>query len=345
LKNFKKLAVSGAYTTIVKGSAENWIKKQNREDNIFITDKNIFRLYRNLFTQNPTVVIGLGEGNKNFETVENIYQQLFEFEADRATTITGIGGGIVCDVTGFTASTYMRGLRFNFVPTSLLAQVDACIGGKNGFNLLGYKNIIGTFSHPELVLLDFSLLKTLPQEEIVSGTAEIVKSAVIGSPHLFSYLEKKSSRLCAFENDVTDQAVSESIKIKSKVVNADEKEKGMRRILNFGHTFGHAIENVYGFSHGKAVSLGMVIAIKISMSRGLLAESEASRILSLFKKLNLPTHFPLKKGALLRAIRGDKKRQGDSIYFVYLSGLGEPRVEKVSYKKLEGNFHDLCESE
>jgi 3-dehydroquinate synthase len=226
-----------------------------------------------------------------------------------------------------------------------LAQVDACIGGKNGFNLLGYKKIIGTFSHPELVLLDFSLLKTLPQEEIVSGTAEIVKSAVIGSPHLFSYLEKKSSRLCAFENDVTDQAVSESIKIKSKVVNADEKEKGMRRILNFGHTFGHAIENVYGFSHGKAVSLGMVIAIKISMSRGLLAESEASRILSLFKKLNLPTHFPLKKGALLRAIRGDKKRQGDSIYFVYLSGLGEPRVEKVSYKKLEGNFHDLCESE
>jgi len=238
----------------------------------------------------------------------------------------------------------MRGLQFNLIPTSLLAQVDASIGGKNGVNLLEYKNIIGTFSQPQYVLLDFDLLKTLPQGEITAGVAEIVKHALIASPDLFSYLEKNSSGLLSLEPCVIETAVLESIRIKSEVVESDAKEEGERRRLNFGHTFGHALEKIYGISHGEAVSLGMVIAARISKSMDLLTEKGKNRILSLLNRLKLPTNIPLQKSELIDATRKDKKREGEFVHFVLLSGIGKTEVVKLSYKKLEEHIHDLCES-
>lgn len=172
MKSMELSSALGKCTVFIGESSENWIKKQSGENHVFSTDRNIFRLYRNIFAETPTIVIRTGEQEKKSSTIQQIYQQLMEFEADRTTVITGIGGGVVCDITGFAASTYMRGLRFNLVPTSLLAQVDASIGGKNGVNLRNYKNVIGTFAQPEHVLLDFSLLKTLSQKDVTSGTAE-----------------------------------------------------------------------------------------------------------------------------------------------------------------------------
>ena len=335
----------GKCNVFIGESPENWIKKQLGENHVFITDTNIFRLYGNIFAETATIVIGTGEQEKNLSTIQRIYQQLMEFEADRTTVITGIGGGVVCDITGFAASTYMRGLRFNLVPTSLLAQVDASIGGKNGVNLKNYKNIIGTFNQPEQVLLDFSLLKSLSQNEVTSGTGEIVKHALIGSQSLFSYLEKNSRGLCLLESDAVERTVMESIKIKSKIVKADATEINQRRILNFGHTFGHAFEKIYGFNHGEAVSLGIVVASNISESRGLLSGKDKNRILVLLKQLNLPTNIPKKKSKLFEIMKRDKKRERDHVHFVFIAGIGKPIVEKISFIKLEEYFHDLCESE
>jgi len=344
LKHLEISSVLGKCTVLIGTSIEKWISKQNWEKHIFITDENLHRLYRDFFTETPTIVIGLGENIKNLNTIEYIYHRLLELEADRTTVVTGFGGGIVCDITGYAASTYMRGLQFNLIPTSLLAQVDASIGGKNGVNLLEYKNIIGTFSQPQYVLLDFDLLKTLPQGEITSGVAEIVKHALIASPVLFSYIEKNSSGLLSLEPCVVETAVLESIRIKSEVVKSDAKEGGKRRRLNFGHTFGHALEKIYGLSHGEAISLGMVIAARISKSRDLLTEKDENRILSLLNQLKLPTNIPLQKSELIDTTRKDKKREGECVHFVLLSGIGKTEVVKLSYKRLEEHIHDLCES-
>lgn len=345
MKSMELSSVLGKCTIIIGKSPEDWIKKQSKENHVFITDTNILRLYGNIFAETPTIVIRTGEQEKNLSTIQRIYQQLLEFEADRATVITGIGGGMVCDITGFAASTYLRGLRFNLVPTSLLAQVDASIGGKNGVNLRKYKNIIGTFSQPEHVLLDFNFLKTLSQREVTSGVAEIVKHALVSSRSLFSYLEKNSTGLCLLEPDVVEMAVIESIRIKSEIVEPDAIENDQRRILNFGHTFGHAFEKIYRFTHGEAVSLGIVVASNISESRGLLTKKDKNRILVLLKQFNLPTNIPQKKSAILDTIKRDKKRQRDYVHFVLIAGIGKPCIEKLSYIELEEYFYDLCESE
>lgn len=345
MKSIEMFSGIGKCTVFITESSKNWIKKQSGENHVFITDKNIYRLYGTRFTETPTIVLDTGEQEKNLGTIQGIYQQLMEFEANRTTVITGIGGGVVCDITGFAASTYMRGLRFNLVPTSLLAQVDASIGGKNGVNLRNYKNIIGTFTQPEHVFLDFSLLKTLPQKEVTSGTAEIVKHALIGSSSLFSYLEKNSKALCLLKPDVVERVVLESIKIKSEIVKEDATENNLRRLLNFGHTFGHAFEKIYGFTHGEAVSLGIVVASNISESKGLLSEKDKNRILALLKKLNLPVTIPQKKSEILETMKKDKKRQRDDVHFVLIAGIGKSFVEKISFFKLEEYFHDLCESE
>ena len=165
-------------------------------------------------------------------------------EADRASFIVGIGGGIVCDVTGYAASTYLRGLKFGFVASTLLAQVDAAVGGKNGVNWEGYKNMIGVFNQPDFVICDPLLLRTLPRREVLSGMAEVVKHALIADAGLFSYLEENGSGVLDLRPEVMERLVCDSVRIKSSIVNRDEREKGERRLLNFGHTFGHALEKV-----------------------------------------------------------------------------------------------------
>ncbi|MEA1949641.1 MAG: 3-dehydroquinate synthase family protein, partial [Thermodesulfobacteriota bacterium] len=211
------------------------------ENVVIITDVNVKRFYQNNFPPHPVITIQTGEKIKNLDTVRSIYGELVELGVDRSTVIIGIGGGIVCDITGFVASTFLRGVKFGFVSSTLLSQVDASVGGKNGVNFKGYKNMVGVFSQPEFVICDLNLLNTLPQKEVLCGLAEIVKHAAIGDGDLFEYLEEHYRKALALDSAVIERLVYDSVVIKSAIVNKDEKEKGERRKLNFGHTFGHAI--------------------------------------------------------------------------------------------------------
>lgn len=302
---------------------------------ILITDENVARLYQTQFPACEIITIGLGEKIKTLSTIETIYDRLITLEADRTTFIVGIGGGLVGDVTGFVASTYMRGLDFGFVATSLLGQVDATVGGKNGVNFKGFKNMVGVFNQPRFVIADINLLSTLPAEEIACGLAEIVKHACIVDRDYFDYIENHCDAIDALDPAVMHKLVYDSVVIKADVVNKDEKEGGERRKLNFGHTIGHALEKTLGVSHGEAVSLGMVMAAKLSMQRGRLTGSDVDRIIALLSRLKLPVQTDFDKHAVIDALGKDKKRESDHIKFVLLDSIGRSMVEDISLEELE----------
>lgn len=325
----------GSSTLWVGERLENLSTHLNDRRTIIITDTSMADLYGPLFKPFPIICIGTGEKIKTLETLKSIYKQLVELEADRSTLIVGIGGGIVCDITGFAASTFMRGVNFGFVASTLLAQVDASVGGKNGVNLGGYKNMVGVFNQPEFVICDVNLLKTLPKEELLCGMAEIVKHAAISDENMFSFLEKKGQKALTLDLDVIERLVFESIKIKVDVVNRDEKEKGERRLLNFGHTLGHALEKTTGILHGQAVSIGMHVATEISVRKGMLPETSARRLKDLLLDLQLPIKSQGQRNDILAAIHKDKKREGAEIFFVLLESLGRAVVTSLSMKELE----------
>jgi 3-dehydroquinate synthase len=326
---------TGDSTILIGESIKNLPKYIPSEGVVIITDSNVRQYYWKDFPSCKVIEIGIGEKIKNLETVRSIYGRLVELEADRSSFIVGIGGGIVCDIAGFVASTYLRGVSFGFVSTTLLSQVDASIGGKNGVNFRGYKNMVGVFNQPKFVICDINLLRSLPREQISCGFAEIVKHATIGDVNLFSYLEQHYERALELERDMIEKLVYDSTVIKSSIVNRDEKEGGERRKLNFGHTFGHAIEKSTGINHGEAVSIGMIIASLLSERRGHLQAKDRERIEELLKKLNLPTRLQLDEGKVLDALRKDKKRTGESINFVLLKGIGNAIVEEMPIRELE----------
>jgi 3-dehydroquinate synthase len=305
---------------------------------VLITDKNVKKYYENQFPPHPLITLKTGETIKTLDTVHHIYEKLVEFEVDRSTFIVGIGGGIVCDITGFAASTYLRGVRFGFVSTTLLSQVDASVGGKNGVNFKGYKNLIGVFNQPEFVICDPGLLNTLPEKEILNGMTEIVKHAAIEDPGLFAYLERHSQKALALDIDAIEKLVYDSIVIKSGIVNHDELEKGARRKLNFGHTFGHAFEKTAGVPHGEAVSAGMVKAAALSVKKGRLSNEDAARIKTLLQSIGLPVTIQTEKKMVFDALKKDKKRKGDHIHFVLLDEIGKAVVEQIPITELEALF-------
>ncbi len=302
---------------------------------VIITDSNVAAHYRGNFPPCPVITIGIGEKIKTLETVQEIFAELLRLETQRSWFILGIGGGIVCDITGFVASTYLRGVRFGFVSTTLLSQVDASVGGKNGVNFEGYKNMVGVFNQPEFVLCDMELLRTLPENELVNGFGEIVKHAAIGDPNMFAYLEENYEKALSLNHKVIEKLVYDSVVIKSEVVNRDETETGERRKLNFGHTFGHAIEKTIQIPHGEAISVGMVVAAALSVKRGLLSPKHADRLTGLLKKLKLPTSFHMNMNEVLDALRKDKKREGDSIHFILLEEIGKAVIQEIPIKELE----------
>lgn len=305
------------------------------ENTVIITDVNVRSLYQGQFPPCPVIEIGTGEAVKNLDTVQTIFQRLVELEVDRSWFVVGIGGGIVCDITGFVASTYLRGIRFGFVSSTLLAQVDASVGGKNGVNFSGYKNMVGVFNQPEFVICDMELLRTLPQREVLSGLAEIIKHACIEERVMFEFLEEFHGLALALDPDTITRLVHDSVVIKSTIVNRDEREQGERRLLNFGHTFGHAFEKVLRVPHGEAVAAGMVAAATLSVNRGYLSYGDAVRIEELLNKVNLPTRFSISRKMVLDALRRDKKRSGEVINFVLLKGLGSAFVEAIPIVELE----------
>ena len=301
---------------------------------IIITDENIKKYYQKEFPDVPIITIGTGEGIKTLATIETILKKLIHFSCDRSSFIVGIGGGIVCDIAGFAASTFLRGVKFGFVSTSLLSQVDASVGGKNGVNLDSYKNMIGVFNQPEFVICDIDLLNTLPKKEISNGLAEIVKHALISDAGLFNFIEKNYQKALALDYDTIFRLVTDSVKLKSQVVQKDEKESNERRKLNFGHTIGHAIEKIEKAGHGRAVAMGMVAAAKFSQARHLINQKDVSRICSLLTDLNLPTTLEYNAKEIIRAAGKDKKKQGSDLFYIFLEQIGKARVEKISFDEM-----------
>lgn len=326
---------SGLSRILIGESLQNLQRYVPATRTLIITDVNVGKLYHLDSMAAGVIIIGTGEEIKTLATVQEIYAQLVSCGADRLAFIVGIGGGIVCDIAGFVASTYLRGVRFGFVATTLLAQVDAAIGGKNGVNFKGYKNMIGLFHQPEFVICDPEVLKTLPQKEIACGLAEIVKHAAIADLDLFAYLERHAEDILALESQAVKKAVSASVGIKSSIISRDETEKGERRILNFGHTFGHAIEITTGIPHGEAVSMGMAISSNLSFKRGLLTPEEDKRLQVLLNNLSLPTRFDAGAPSVFEAIGKDKKRADGRIHFVLLNGIGNAVVEQITIEELK----------
>lgn len=302
---------------------------------VIITDDNVKQLYSQDFPDAPVITIGTGEKCKTLSTVEHIFRELIALGADRSTFILGIGGGIVCDITGFAASTYMRGLDFGFVSTTLLSQVDASVGGKNGVNFDAYKNMVGLFCQPEFVICDTSMLRTLPQEEISNGFAEIVKHALIADAGMLSFIEDNLEKCLNLNEKVISRLVEDSVKLKAGVVQRDEREAGERKKLNFGHTLGHALEKLTGMGHGRAVSIGIVAAADFSRKRALLGDVECRRITTVLKGLGLPVEHGEDPDQILNAMIRDKKKQGDRISFVFLDGIGRCVVDKLSFEELK----------
>jgi 3-dehydroquinate synthase len=302
---------------------------------IIITDQNVDAIYGRLWEKRRKILIGIGEKNKTLATMNYIYSQLLNFGVDRSGFIVGVGGGIVCDIAGFAASTFLRGIDFSFLPTTLLAQVDAAIGGKNGVNFKGFKNMVGTFNQPKFILSDPLVLQTLPPKELQNGFAEIVKHALIADAAMFGYMQQRSSPMLGLQPDVINHLIARSVEIKSAIVNRDEREKDERRKLNLGHTFGHAIEKIAGISHGKAVSIGMVMASKIALQKGYISQNDLSAIAGLLQSVGLPVELLAETDELIDAIYMDKKRENDFVHFILPKGIGQVIIEKITIQELK----------
>jgi len=271
-----------------------------------------------------------GEASKAFQTVVRICDQLMAKGMDRTSALIALGGGVVGDITGFVASIYMRGIPYIQVPTTLLAQVDSSIGGKTGIDLSRGKNILGTFYQPKGVFIDLSFLQTLKPQELHNGLAEIVKYGIIDDPQFFGTLEAQADAIKKQDLGLLREIVIRSCTIKKGIIEIDETEQGIRRILNFGHTVGHAIETESGYTipHGDAVSMGMAAETILSERMGYLPPEERSRICALIRTLGLPERIPqgLSPQGIAACMKGDKKKAGDVLNIVLLKKIGLPFV-------------------
>lgn len=298
-----------------------------------LTDKNIHRIYGDKFPDFPVFQVSPGETSKKLQVVESLAKELLETGIDRDGFILGIGGGVVCDLAGFLASIYMRGIRCAYVSTSLLSQVDASTGGKNGVNLEGAKNVLGCFKQPEFVICDPVMLTTLSEEEYYSGLAELIKTAIIGDRKLFEIIENNKAAISGRDPGILSMCISMAVNFKAAIVTKDEKEAGLRRLLNFGHTFGHAIEMYKSYRHGYSVAAGMEIASKYSLSRGLITWEEFERITGLLNSYGLLLSYDIPDDQITQLIMKDKKKSGNDIFFVFLDGIGKAVAEKITVRE------------
>jgi 3-dehydroquinate synthase len=302
-----------------------------------ITDTNVGKRYaKSVFNSLATagflpslIIVQPGEAAKSLKTVQTCYDQLALHRLERKSFIAALGGGVVGDLAGFLAATYLRGIAFVQVPTTLLAQVDSSVGGKVGVNLKAGKNLVGAFYQPRLVACDLDALKTLPDREFRAGLAEVIKYGIIYDAKLFGQIERDLPKLLKREPKILATVVARCCKIKAEVVGRDETDAGPRAILNFGHTIGHAIENISGygkFLHGEAISIGQVAAAKLSHAILGLPERDVERIENLFRRAGLPVQTRLnssKRQKLLNAMRLDKKVSGGEIKFVLAEKIGK----------------------
>lgn len=324
----------------------------NEREVIAVIDKNVDEVYGK-FIDYRKIIIDVSEEKKTTTTVEYVIGELLAYEATKNCLLIGIGGGVTTDLVGFVASIFKRGIRFAFVPTSLIGQIDASIGGKSGVNFMGYKNVIGVINQPEFSYVNISLLKSLPEWEFASGISEMLKIFIIGDQEAYEKAVNLFGNKRIFhENDFYGEEFSafmylvvRAIEIKCSIVKDDVNEKGVRKKLNLGHTFGHAIEKCEIAEevahHGEAVSVGMVIAAKISEKLRYLPHGIAQRIKADLDSIGLPTESPVPEHKLITTIRNDKKREDNSINFVFINKIGSVQVEKITIEKLEKIAYDL----
>ena len=312
----------------------NYIQDSDLDNLFFLIDANIYDLYINSFNDlDNIVVIPPTEDSKSLSYASILIEKLLALGANKSSYLIGIGGGITCDITGFIASIFMRGINFAFIPTTLLAITDAALGGKNGVNFNKIKNIVGTINEPNFIIIDLSFLKTLEKKECCNGFAEIIKHACVSSAKLFSFLEKvdveyKSEKFFS-------SILRKSISIKLDFVSKDIKDLGHRRILNFGHTFGHAIESKNNISHGQAISLGIILACNTSHKLGYLKKEKIQRINNLLAKFDLPTDISkVDRTELLSYVLKDKKTKRRNVNFIVLEDIGKADIINIPIEKI-----------
>lgn len=308
-----------------------------------VSDTNVFALYgdrvkKSIFENGFEVieyVFPAGEKSKTTETVINIVEFLAENELTRNDLVVALGGGVTGDMAGFAAAIYLRGIDFVQIPTSLLAQVDSSVGGKTAVDLPQGKNLCGAFHQPSLVLIDPETLDTLSPRFFSDGMAEAIKTGCIKSASLFEKIERENAK------DIIDEIIFECVSIKAQVVERDEKERGERALLNFGHTAGHAIEKLHGFedvSHGEAVGIGMLIISSVGENHGLTKIGAAERISAVLKKYKLKTSDENALKDIVKAMSSDKKRTGSSIKFIFIKDIGEGFIYPIENEKIESFF-------
>lgn len=273
-----------------------------------------------------------GEKSKNLNTVELLTEQMVEKSFDRSSVVIALGGGVVGDIAGLVSSIFMRGIPIIQIPTTLLSMIDSSIGGKTGVNLKSGKNLLGTFNQPKAVFIDPYLLKTLAHKHLKNGLAEAIKYGVIKSKPLFKFIEKNLAKILKLDYKILEKLIKDCVKIKVEIVKKDPNEKNLRMILNYGHTFGHAIERLsnYTLLHGFAISLGMVLANKIAVEKGLLSASDSNCIKNLLKKADLPVYTMHKP--TLKDVIHDKKTQEKLINFILPKRIGEVIISKEKIK-------------
>lgn len=302
---------------------------------IYLIDACVFENHPSLFKASPHIIIPSGEASKCWSTIENIIDQLLKLNANRQTLLVGVGGGVVSDITGFVAAIYMRGIAFGFVPTTLLCMVDAAIGGKNGINFGEQKNLIGTFNLPSFILIDYAFLHSLPIAEFKNGFGEIIKYACLSDVRFFDMLFMHT--LEDYQKDIQkiDALIQHCVSTKNKMVMADFKESHVRKLLNFGHTIGHAIEKAHTIPHGQAVGLGILYACKLSETLRKFDPANTIKIKNLLQQYQLPTQITFSNDLIDSMVKHDKKSTDKGIDFILLDTIGKPHIQNIPIDQLK----------
>ena len=321
---------------------DNILSKETHDKALVVYDRALLKngakkLLKHIIHERTAIGMEGGEKLKTINNLQKLWRLFSKNNLTRKSIVVGVGGGSLLDLTGFAASTYLRGIRFISIPTTLLAQADASIGGKNGVNLDG-KNIIGTIYHPSHVIIDPLFLKFQPQEQFVDGLAEIIKHAIIDGDNAFSFIEKNITKILERNTRVLEKTLRSSVKTKLRIVRKDPVESWERMKLNLGHTIGHAIEAIsnYKISHGKSISIGLFVEAFFSHNRGMLDEKTLKRIERMLGRTGLPLKPPIKLELekLAKAIYKDKKRRGQFIFIPIIHRIGEITIEKIKIESL-----------
>ncbi len=302
---------------------------------IYLIDACVFEKHTSLFKASPYILIPSGEASKCWSTIDFIIHQLLVLNANRQTLLVGVGGGVVSDITGFVAAIYMRGIEFGFVPTTLLSMVDASIGGKNGINFGEQKNLIGTFNLPSFLLMDYAFLNSLPIDEFKNGFGEIIKYACLSDVRFFDMLFMHTIE--DYQKDIhkIDALIQHCVSTKNKMVMADFKESHVRKLLNFGHTIGHAIEKSHTIPHGQAVGLGILYACKLSETLRKFDPANTIKIKNLLQQYQLPTQITFSNDLIDSMVKHDKKSTDKGIDFILLDTIGKPHIQNIPIDQLK----------